>query len=294
MKDQVFFSIIVPVYNTEQYLAQCINSIKNQTFQNFEVIVVDDGSPSNDIGTANDIVHSETGGDNRFVVYTNKNQGVSEARNFALSKCNGEFVLFLDSDDYLGLKHLENIYNALLIHKNEWQYSIFYLKNFTKVTNKTQLVIQEPQTFFKKELVTFSIPVMRLILHKDLLKNQTFPNFRPHEEPGLYLKIAFDFMEKNKKEIHFISIDSPTYHYYQREDSYTHQLERKNSYYSETYAEQAYTYLLKTCVVPFYYKIIIFFSSKRMKLYQEKDLFAAIKRKMYSFLAKLLSGWYIR
>ena len=88
-------SIIIPVYNTEQYLFHCLDSILNQSFSDFELLLIDDGS-SDGSGAICD-VYSEK--DNRIRVFHKENGGVSSARNMGLDKANGEWVAFLDSDD---------------------------------------------------------------------------------------------------------------------------------------------------------------------------------------------------
>ena len=90
------FSIIVPVYKVEQYLPQCVDSILSQTFRDFELILVDDGSPDN-CGTICDRYASE---DARIRVIHKENGGLSSARNCGMRAACGEYLLFLDSDDY--------------------------------------------------------------------------------------------------------------------------------------------------------------------------------------------------
>ena len=90
-----FFSIIIPVYNKEQYIQKCIDSIIAQTFEDFEVIVVNDGSTD----SSKKILESIT--DSRFRVITIPNRGVSNARNIGLQKAIGEYILFIDADDYI-------------------------------------------------------------------------------------------------------------------------------------------------------------------------------------------------
>ena len=94
---QIKFSIIVPVYKTEQYLSQCINSIINQTYCEFELILVDDGSPD----SCPVICNQYAARDSRIRVIHKKNQGLSSARNAGLDVATGEYILFIDSDDYL-------------------------------------------------------------------------------------------------------------------------------------------------------------------------------------------------
>lgn len=97
-------SIIVPVYNSEKYLTECIESIINQTYKNIEVILVDDFSPDNSF----EICERFAKKDNRIKFFRKqKNEGVSEARNFGLQKSKGDYICFVDSDDYLENNYVE-------------------------------------------------------------------------------------------------------------------------------------------------------------------------------------------
>ena len=101
-------SIIVPVYNTSLYLRECLNSIKNQTLKDIEVIVVDDGSTDSSPAICDEYAVS----DERFKVFHNQNQGVSASRNFGIDKADSEFVIFVDSDDWLENDMCENLYQS--------------------------------------------------------------------------------------------------------------------------------------------------------------------------------------
>jgi glycosyltransferase involved in cell wall biosynthesis len=93
----VIFSIIIPAYNVEEFLVDCLKSIQEQSFSDYEVLVVDDGSTD---GTGR-IAQEFAGRDKRFSVLTKKNGGVSSARNLGLEHASGEFVWFIDGDDYI-------------------------------------------------------------------------------------------------------------------------------------------------------------------------------------------------
>ena len=91
-----YFSIIIPVYKVEKYLNDCVNSVLQQTFKNFEIILVDDGSPDNCPAICDDISKNN---ENVKVIHK-QNGGLSSARNAGLNEANGEYVIFLDSDDF--------------------------------------------------------------------------------------------------------------------------------------------------------------------------------------------------
>ena len=108
-KSDKLISIIVPVYNVENYLKKCVYSILNQSYKNLEVILVNDGSTDNS-GKICDELSRE---DSRIKVYHKDNGGLSDARNYGVAKANGEYVGFVDSDDYIDQYMYENLYKAI-------------------------------------------------------------------------------------------------------------------------------------------------------------------------------------
>ena len=103
-------SLIVPVYKTEKYLRQCIDSLINQTFQDIEIILVDDGSPDNSPAICDEYAAK----DQRIKVIHKKNAGVSEARNSGIDAAQGDFMMFVDSDDWMELDGCEILYHEYL------------------------------------------------------------------------------------------------------------------------------------------------------------------------------------
>ena len=98
-------SVIVPVYNAKKWIGRCLNSIKNQTYSDIEVIVVDDGS----VDGGRTIAERIACDDKRFRVYPNSNHGVGYTRNFGISKAKGEYLAFVDSDDYIAQDYIETL-----------------------------------------------------------------------------------------------------------------------------------------------------------------------------------------
>lgn len=106
----VLFSVIVPLYNTEKYIGNCLKSMIRQTFENFECIIIDDGSTDASYQVASNCIQH----DKRFVILKQENQGQSLARNHGIQKASGEYLVFLDSDDFIqedGLEKLAEIIN---------------------------------------------------------------------------------------------------------------------------------------------------------------------------------------
>lgn len=103
-------SVIVPVYNAEKYLKKCLDSICNQTLKDIEIICVDDGSKDNSFG----ILQEYTCNDSRIkVLGDGKNHGVSLARNAGIKKAHGQYIAFVDSDDWIETDYLEKMYSAV-------------------------------------------------------------------------------------------------------------------------------------------------------------------------------------
>ncbi len=112
-KDNPKVSVIVPVYNVQAYLRECLDSLKNQTYTNLEILVVDDGS-TDGCGKICDEYATQ---DSRFRVFHTENNGLSGARNYGLNFVSGEFVGFVDSDDKCELTMYESLVHAAIKHR---------------------------------------------------------------------------------------------------------------------------------------------------------------------------------
>jgi len=102
-------SIIVPIYNVEIYLEKCLNSIINQTYKNIEILLINDGSSDNSLR----ICKKYQKKDKRIVLINKKNGGLSSARNAGIDKASGNYLLFIDSDDYIEIDMIEKLYNNI-------------------------------------------------------------------------------------------------------------------------------------------------------------------------------------
>ncbi|TGK51911.1 glycosyltransferase family 2 protein [Leptospira kanakyensis] len=173
---QSLVSVIVPVFNVEKYIVDTIRSILNQSFLDFELILVNDGSQDNSISIAEDILSSENV---KFKILYQENKGLSSARNLGLKHALGEFVVFVDSDDILDPEFL----NALISQAKtkEITASVVNFRFITQGEDKTSvkkinytvfdnLFLQEQ---FLKRKVTLIIPCM-LIRRSFLIKNSIY------------------------------------------------------------------------------------------------------------------------
>ncbi len=107
MENQALISVIIPVYNVEEYLRECVDSVLCQTYKNIEIILVNDGSTDSSGQICDEYIEK----DERVTVIHQKNGGLSVARNTGLSEANGDYVYFLDSDDYIAENTLETLLN---------------------------------------------------------------------------------------------------------------------------------------------------------------------------------------
>ena len=103
MINKPLISVVIPIFNVEKYICKCVESVRNQTFNNIEIVLVDDGSTDKS-GFICDALAKE---DSRISVYHKQNGGLSDARNSGISKSNGEYITLVDGDDSLHLKALE-------------------------------------------------------------------------------------------------------------------------------------------------------------------------------------------
>ena len=111
-------SVIVPVYKAETFLHQCIDSILAQTFQNFEVLLINDGSPDR----SGEICDEYAKKDSRIRVFHKENGGVTSARKYGIEQSCGEWIMFIDSDDYIELKSLELLLSSAYENDTESPY----------------------------------------------------------------------------------------------------------------------------------------------------------------------------
>ena len=146
MKEQPLVSVIIPVYNVERYLAQCLDSVINQTYPNLEIICVNDGSRDG----SPDILRRYADEDARIQVIDKANGGVSRARNDALDCARGEYIMFVDSDDWVEPDACENAVNAM----REYDADIVMWSYVSETENRSSRKVIFPETtVFEKEEV---------------------------------------------------------------------------------------------------------------------------------------------
>lgn len=207
-------SIIIPVYNVEKYLDKCIQSVLTQTYDNFEVILVDDGSTDNSGKLCDEYAKR----DNRVTVYHKSNRGLSDARNFGVEHCNADIVSFIDSDDCVSEDYLEYLW--FLMYKYSCKVScannvkVMEGKSFS--LKKDKIIEVKLDTAKALERICYtSVGAVARLYRKELLIKNPFPVGRLYEDLATTYKII--------SECDYIAFsDKPIYIWIQRENSITH------------------------------------------------------------------------
>ncbi|MBQ8782302.1 MAG: glycosyltransferase family 2 protein [Clostridia bacterium] len=153
MKNENLVSIVLPIYNVEKYLPKCIESVLGQTYKNIEIICVNDGSPDGSEKIVSDYMKK----DSRITLINQKNQGLSGARNTGIENANGEYIIFLDSDDWLDTETVEAAVNEA--QKEDAQLVMWsYVREFPDVS--------VPKNVFEEDRIVFDGDGVRNRLHR--------------------------------------------------------------------------------------------------------------------------------
>lgn len=184
-------SIIIPVYNTESYIEECIESILAQSFVDFEAIFIDDGSQDNSFAVINKFVNQ----DDRIKLYHQNNAGVSAARNLGLNYATGDYIAFIDSDDTIEPDYLNRLYQCVAQYSPDIVLSgIVYMKNGAEtsrvVLNEDALSLETEKDlihFFKTPLLTSPVSKLykRQIICDNKLKFDTSISFAEDKDFNL-------------------------------------------------------------------------------------------------------------
>ena len=200
-------SVIVPIYNVEKYLEKCINSLLSQTLEDIQIILVNDGSKDN---SGNIAKECEKNNKNRIIYVEKENGGLSDARNYGLKYATGDFIAFLDSDDYIEKNAYEEMYNKA-IEENADYVECDFIWEFP---NKIRVDKQYPYKN-KKEMLSF----VRVVAWNKLIKRQLITDNNLEFPKGL----RYEDVEFTYKLIPFINkfayVDKPFIHYVKREGS---------------------------------------------------------------------------
>lgn len=204
-------SVIIPVYNTEKYLVKCLESVCQQTLKDIEIICVNDCSPDNSL----QILQEYAEKDNRIkIIDFKENRGSSIARNTGINQAQGEYIGFIDSDDFVDLDFYEKLYNNA--HSEDADCAKANIYNFDIESNKSKLTdFYDHNSKIKKNKACFLYGFTSAIYKRSMIieNNIFFPESISHfEDPYFSIKASYFY---NK-----ISITTDTkYYYIQRKDS---------------------------------------------------------------------------
>lgn len=210
-------SVVVPIYNVEKYLEKCINSILNQTYDNLEIILVDDGSPDK----SPDICDSYSKKDKRIKVIHKLNGGLSDARNVGIDQANGKYITFIDSDDYIDNDYIEFLFinmekeqadiaicNPRIVYENfdkEKNISKFRINKVQKISSQRALEIM----LYQKK---FDTSAWGKLYKTELFTNVRYPIGKYYEDIATTYKLFL-------KSTNIVYSDECKYNYLQRKSS---------------------------------------------------------------------------
>lgn len=202
-------SIIIPVYNAERYLNQCISSIVNQTLKDIEIIAINDGSTDNSLNALDELSCKYKG---KLKIFTKENGGAGSARNIGIENANGEFIKFVDADDYLKVDILERMYsiakeNKVSLVRGNYQTIVGPFKMEDKCSwsdIKGSQIIDVRKN--KDYIVTETPEIGNKLVSRDLIGDLRFPEKTKWED----LAIMPVVIASSEKIFH---MDEPVYNY---------------------------------------------------------------------------------
>ena len=207
-------TIIVPIYNVEIFLKRCVDSILNQTYKNLEIILVNDGSPD----LCGNICDKYVKLDNRVTVIHKENGGLSDARNAGIERAKGEFIAFIDSDDWIHETYIEILYKQLRETNSDISVCNFFMtstENFQVDNSKNETYMYSNIEALEQlygELDVQLITAWGKLFRRELFDGISFPVGRIHEDEFTTYKLIY---KANK----IVLTTAQLLYYWQREDS---------------------------------------------------------------------------
>lgn len=284
-------SVIIPVYNNEEYIEKCIRSVMNQTYTNLEIIVVNDGSTDKSLEICQLLMEE----DNRIKLISQRNQGVATARNQALDIATGEYIGFVDSDDWIKSEMYEKLVSKAIEDKAdivECGYALVDLDG--SIISKSVLI---ESTIFETEKILYDYFKKNnttnyncnKIYNKKLFTTTRYPNYNYSED--YYINVATIINSNIKSTIPYIG-----YYYLQHRKSATKQdfSEKKlDALYSgyEVYKMTEYSYPNLSVYAIEY--LMVYIKSFYLSIVDNKS-YKKIKEKLLTDFKQLFSDWYLK
>ena len=214
--ETALISVIVPVYNVAQYLEKSIASIQQQTYQNLEIILVDDGATDESGRLCEQIAEQ----DDRVLVYHKENEGLSQARNDGLKQAHGDYVIFIDSDDYIHPEMIASLYQQLVNEDADVSscgvMNVYANCESPQTENQDDYFVCDTETFLREYLIGEKIPgtICNKLIKKEIAAQLTFPK-------GLIYEDAYYHFELIKVAKKYVVNNKQYYYYFHRGDSIT-------------------------------------------------------------------------
>lgn len=289
MKEKI--SVIIPIYNVEDYLEQCVESILNQTYTNLEIILVNDGSTD----SSGEICDRYKNIDKRIKVIHKVNGGLSDARNCGLENSTGEYIAFFDSDDWADKKFYDTLYTNIKKYNGDiavCNYKKYYSKKDIELHNSNEVIcysnIEALNQLYDKYSVQMIIACNKLY-KREVIGEIRFPVGKIHEDEYLIPMIIYNAYK-------IIYINNELFYYRQRDNSimnkkfnikrldYLYVLESRMKFFKENMLNELYkknvcTYLEK--VMEFYFLI------KNSEIENKKSIMKKLKNKLSNLNKKL-------
>ncbi len=204
--DEIVFSVVIPLYNKERYILNTLNSVFNQNYQNFEIIVINDGSTDNSLKTLKTI------SDKRLHCFTIKNSGVSVARNLGIKKSKGAFICLLDADDYWYPNHLDSFVKVIHEFPNEVvfcnNYETLLSKNIKRISKYSYLPLSSGYCiitdYFKSSLINSIAWTSAVCISNSVFKTSNYwfdENIASGQDTDLWVRLGLHFPFVFNKEI---------------------------------------------------------------------------------------------
>ena len=281
-------SIIVTIYNAELYLKKCVASLCNQTFDEIEIILVDDGSTD----TSSIIIDEYAKNDSRIVVIHKENEGETSARKAGLDVAKGEYILFVDSDDWIEKEAVEKLYKKAILDDADIVAADWKIHDGETIYDALGIIEEgiyqeENKEYFAKNMIytgnvqsqgvnaSMNTKLYRTVLIRKMLKN--LPNGIVYAEDD-FLVYATLANARCISVMHY-----PFYHYLMRYDSVSHS---KNGWYLKDLNE-GYRYFIKAIAETDYYYIY----KMQIEIYMQRAIYHGMG-KYLEFEDEINLGWY--
>ena len=273
-------SVIIPIYKVEKYLDACIESVVNQSYKKLEIILVDDGSPDSCPQKCDEWAKK----DKRIRVIHKENGGLSDARNIGIDNSKGDYILFVDSDDFIPLYSIYDMYKSM------YESDADICEGDMKIINNHELQKDQHKEYiikeYKKEdamenmmyLNDFKNSAWSKLYKREVIGNIRFPKGKIYED----LATTYKFFEKANK---VIKINTIVYYYFQNIEGITHNKYSSKRLLAIDFAEEELSFCekkYKSIIPAAYYRI----GYECIRVLNDMPYFCKDTKKVYTILRK--------